>query len=68
MSEDGEEIQPTLGASAVEAYVSSLMSLWKDQYALRTNPNPPLRNEALKQLLKTRRMDEHNRKHKEFVD
>lgn len=65
---DGQLIEQTLGKAAVEAYVSALISLWKKQHALGTNPLQPERDAALKAMLNTRRRQEHERKRNEYVD
>ena len=55
--EDGTEVTQTLAASSVEAYVSSILRLWKIQYDRRPQDSPmqpPMRSQALKDFLKSR--------------
>jgi Centromere DNA-binding protein complex CBF3 subunit, domain 2/Transcriptional activator of glycolytic enzymes len=72
---DGDTISQTLSAASIEAYVSALMSLWREQHATQNAPGPPgvpipspERSEALKIFLIDRRQREADRRRNEYVD
>jgi Centromere DNA-binding protein complex CBF3 subunit, domain 2 len=66
---NGMPIQQTLGSSAIEAYTSAIIDLWKMQHARGENPiAPSQRDHLLKGMLKKRRMDEAERKKSQYLD
>ena len=68
---NGEAIKRTLNYNSIEGYVSSLMSLWQVQYAVRpigSSNEAPNRNNALKNLLRNHRTKEASRRREQYMD
>ena len=65
---EGRLLTQTLGSSAIEAYVSAIMEIWKMQHSLRQNPATPVRSFALKQLLHKWKTAEAARRRDEYAD
>src|SRR5215472_10712470 len=65
---EGKQIRQTLGISAVEQYIASIVDLWSFQKSKGMNPHPNPRGEALRGLLRARRSGEHARRRLEFTD